>query len=122
MIKEVKIPINRTWVGLFAVICLAGSAAVWFYVDSDHWSQGLLRRLSLLTAAASIAIPWRGWRKAWIHVSPKTALFVLAAVVAISLRAIIAIPVSIAFLVVWFVVRPRQKKRPVPHTKMSPPK
>ena len=110
-----KIAINRTLVGVLALVCLAAAAGIWRFAPSeDNWKlwQGAFTRVGLLMSAFWIALPSGDREAAWANVTPLTFAGIILAVAGVAARPKIAVPVLIVLTVIGFLVRPRPKKRP----------
>ena len=110
-----KIAINRTLVGVLALVCLASAVGILMFAPSeDNWNmwQAGFTRVGLVMWAFWIALPSGDREAAWANVTPLTFVGIILAVVCIAYRPKVAIPVLIVLTVIGFLVRPRAKKRP----------
>jgi hypothetical protein len=109
-----KIAINRTLVGLSALVCLGIAATLLvLYPGSEEWSywQGAFVRVGALMTAFWIALPSRKRDAAWANVSVGTLIGVILAIFGIAYRPRYAVPLIIVVVAIGFVLRPRQKGR-----------
>jgi hypothetical protein len=114
--SDEKITINRPLVGLSALACLGTAAALWLLnpegQQTEVWKAGFVR-VGLLMTALWIALPAKGREAAWANVSPWTFVGLLLAVVAvIRLQLKVVLPILVVLVIVGYVLRPRDKKRP----------
>ena len=113
--SEPKIIINSTKVGVIALTCLLAAALIFVGSGSDKdWKvwQGAFTRVGLVMGAFWLALPSRFRDAAWANVSPLTFVGLLLGVIAIARFPKRLIPLAIALLIAWFVLRPRNKGRP----------
>lgn len=111
--SDQKIEINRTLVGISALVCLltAGTLLA-VYPSDDSWVywQGAFVRVGALMSALWLALPSGKRQAAWTNVSPTTFLGVILAVFGIAFRPKVAVPLIIVVAIIGFVLRPRQKR------------
>ena len=107
-----KITINRTLVGIIALLCLGSSIALLItQPEEELWSGGFMR-VGLLMGAFWLALPTGSRAAAWEGVSPATLVGGLLALFAIVRFPKAMIPLLIMVAVMGFFLRPRGKKRP----------
>jgi cytochrome bd-type quinol oxidase subunit 2 len=107
-----KIAINRTLVGVIAVICLAMYGVMGqTRPDLPMW-QAAFGRIGLVMSAFWLALPSKGREAAWANVSRSTLIGLVLGVVGVAVRPKIAVPVLAVMGVLGYLLRPRGKKRP----------
>ncbi|MEZ6066396.1 MAG: hypothetical protein R3B90_11975 [Planctomycetaceae bacterium] len=104
-----SLPVNRTLVGVLAVVLTLAGVAVGLYDSLDNmWCGGLLRT-GVLLAALWIALPTRHRPAAWANISPWTAVGAVILLV-IFVRQPRAFIIVVAILVAGAIfVRPRRR-------------
>ena len=110
-----KITINRTLVGVLALVCLGTALAIWIGVPAGQntWMWvGAFTRVGVVMSAFWLALPSRHREAAWANVSPLTFAGIVVAVIALASRPRVALPILAVVAVLWFVLRPRPKQRP----------
>lgn len=117
------ISLNRTVIGLMALICGIASAVLLGMMATRPensgliYTQGGLARMGLVLGALWLAMPSRNREAAWANISPKfLALLLGAAIVMIRIPPRILIPAAIITGVTIIILRPRPKRRPSGHT------
>lgn len=122
--NEKKHPINRTLVGLIALICLGGALGLWIFAprDDSQWRMVLAAcvRVGCLMTAFWLALPSRHRQAAWANFSQSTFIGILLAIVAVAAKpkvVILLIPILIVITIIGVFLRPREKKRPSPPDK-----
>lgn len=117
--KHEKIAVNRTLVGILALVCLGAAVVIGFTFPADEtWNlwQGGFTRVGLLLSAFWLALPTRDREAAWANLSPSmfiAVLIVLVALVRFPIR--VMLPLLVVLVVIGLIVRPRDKKRPANH-------
>ena len=113
---ENRVQINRTLVGILALICLITAAVIFFvrgHEESWQMWQAAFTRVGLVMSAIWIALPTRDRPAAWANVSGSTFIGILLVVLAAALpRFRILLPILIVAGIVTVLFRPREKKRP----------
>ncbi len=125
-----KVTINRTLVGVLALICLISAAAIWLSrrdagdtdTNARMW-QAAFTRVGLVMAAFWIALPSKGREAAWANISKQSLVVILLGLVALTrLKLQIVLPAVVVLLILGSILRPRPKNRPVRRTRpQSPP-
>lgn len=107
-----KIEINRPLVGVLTVICYLAAACIWlFQPDEDFWLGGFVR-VALLMSAFWLALPNNQREAAWANVSPSTFVALLIGALLLPRYPRVVLGMALALLPIWFVLRPRKKRRP----------
>ena len=107
-----KIEINRPLVGVLTVICYLAAACIWlFQPDEDFWLGGFVR-VALLMSAFWLALPGNQREAAWANVSPSTFVALLIGALLLPRYPRVVLGMAVALLPIWFVLRPRKKRRP----------
>lgn len=113
------ISLNRTVIGLMALICGIASAVLLGMMATRPensgliYTQGGLARMALVLGALWLAMPGRNREAAWANISPRfLALLLGAAIVMIRIPPRILIPLAIVAGVTIIILRPRPKRRP----------
>ena len=110
-----KYPVNQMMVGLVTLVCLGSALAIWLFAPQNTMLQAAFVRVGCVMAAFWLALPTRFRDAAWANVSPTTFAGILLALFAAAYRPKIVrymIPILIVLLIVYFFLRPREKKRP----------
>ena len=104
---EKSVTVNRTLVGVIAVVCLCAGVVI-MLVDSyqNMWCAAFVR-VGLVMGALWIALPSRGREAAWANVSPYTLLAVLFGALVFVRRPLFFLPLLVAFTMIGLFVRPR---------------
>jgi len=110
-----RVTVSRPMVGIISLSCLA----IWGYLLIRHpdvqgdirMLQGALLRAGLLMGAFWLALPTKNRDAAWAHVSPRTFIGLILAVIGIAARPRIALPLLAVLAIFGFVLRPRPGKR-----------
>jgi len=123
--NDEKITINRSLVGILALLCLGAAIAIWLAnPDSQNgrlWLAGFVR-VGLVMCAFWLALPSRHREAAWANVSPTILIGMVAAILVAALRpkmARVVIPILFLLAVLSVVLRPREKQRPTSRPKGS---
>lgn len=115
-----KVTINRTLVGVLALICLLSAVAIWLTrqdaanadTNATMW-QAAFTRVGLVMAAFWIALPSKGREAAWANISKQSLVVILLGLVALTrLKLQIVLPAVAVLLVLGSILRPRPKNRP----------
>lgn len=106
-----SISVNRTLVGIIAVVCLGVGLAM-LVVDSTEnmWAAALIR-VGLVTGAFWIALPSRDREAAWANLSPHTLLAVLLGALVFVSRPRVFLVLFIPLAIIGFFLRPRGRIR-----------
>lgn len=118
-----KITINRTMVGVIALVCVGTSVVLQIHGSEDKqalMATGAFMRVGLVMAALWLALPTKNRPAAWANMSPWVLWGILGLVVMIAARpriALYALPWIIVLTIIGRMLRPRPKHRPGP----SPP-
>jgi hypothetical protein len=113
--SDEKITINRTMVGLLALVCLGASLTIWLMGPTEQFWRAAFMRVGLLMLAFWLALPTRSRDAAWANVSPKILIGMALAIVVVAIRpnaVKVAVPILIVLAIVGFVLRPPDKQRP----------
>ena len=113
--SDEKITINRTMVGLLALVCLGTSLTIWLVSPTEQFWLAAFMRVGLLMLAFWLALPTRSREAAWANVSPKILIGMALAIVVVVIRpnaVKVAVPILIVLAIVSFVLRPPDKQRP----------
>jgi hypothetical protein len=111
------VPINRSLVGLLALICWGLAGLLWWTgweSGGDLW-QGAFVRVGTLLAAFWLALPQRGGDAAWFRVSIPVLVGVFAALLLVARVRVplkVLIPAGLGFAVAVMLLRPRSRTRP----------
>jgi hypothetical protein len=110
-----KVPVNRTLTGFLTIVCLVSGIGMLLYMPEREAVAAALIRVGLLLGAFWLALPTKTREAAWANVSPVALIGVLAGAVAIAVRPALfryLLPLAFALLVVGYVLKPREKRRP----------
>lgn len=123
---DYKVPINRSLVGVLALICLTAWIGIWsIWPDSEEWKmwQAGFMRVGLVMSAFWLALPGRNRPAAWTNVSPGIFVGLILAVAGIAVRPRLVIPLLVVVSVIGFFLRPRERgPRMAPRRKPRPPR
>lgn len=114
-----KIPINRTLVGIIALVCLGIYGYLFWIAPEDLFPQqdiatGAFMRVGLLMVAFWLALPTKNREAAWANLPPWLFVAVAVTIVVFATRPKVALLLLLVFGVLGFVLRPRHKKRRPP--------
>lgn len=110
-----KVAVNRTLTGILTIVCLVSGFAMLVYMPAREAVAAALIRVGLLLGAFWLALPTKTREAAWANVSPALLIGSLAAAVAIAVRPAlirVLLPILVALLIVGYVLKPRDKRRP----------
>ncbi|GAB4142315.1 MAG: hypothetical protein Tsb009_12510 [Planctomycetaceae bacterium] len=109
--NEWKIKVSRSMLGLFALSCLAGGAVLWFRESENSYGSvaSALMNVGVLLGTVWIAFPGGANGRGYIEVTPKGLVIALIAIFAVVMRPRIVVPGLLILLVLWFVLRPRNR-------------
>ena len=109
MVSDDELRKKRGFVGLFAVVCIAGAGGLEFVSASDGFQAALLR-VGLLLGAFWLAFPTKNRPAAWANVSWLTVgVLVMLAVLIPRFR--YALPVLLIGTAIGWLVRPRRRNK-----------
>ncbi|RMG37355.1 MAG: hypothetical protein D6725_08985 [Planctomycetota bacterium] len=121
--SDQNVTVNRTLVGVLALACLGGAAALAFSGHGGQsvrlWQAGLIR-VGLVLAALWIALPTKDRPAAWANISKRTlvvALIGLLALLRLPLR--IVLPIVFGAALCGWLLRPRPRRRHAPPSARS---
>jgi hypothetical protein len=103
--------VNRTLVGVLAVICCAGAIAVALAAPEQEALGAACLRVGLLLGAFWLALPTSSRPAAWANVSPYVVVAIVVALLFVRQMRVF-IPLLLVVGVLAFFLRPRPKKRP----------
>lgn len=112
-----QVPVNRTLVGILAVLCLVSGAVLMLSGSTGPialW-QGALFRVGVVLAAFWLALPSRTREAAWARVPIWQVVGVLLVILAVArspAAAKVLIPAAFALAGILLALRPRRKVRP----------
>lgn len=112
-----EVPVNRTLVGLLAIVCAALGVVTWGLSGDEGASMwpGAFIRSSLILGAFWLALPTPKREAAWARVSIWKVVGVTAAIVVIARSRVplkILVPALIVGCVALMILRPRSRTRP----------
>lgn len=106
-----QIPVNRTLVGLLALVCLAAGGGVWWWDTWDNVWCGSFVRTGVLLGAFWLALPAKGREAAWANISPWTLVAALGAALIFVRRPHIFFAVIAVVVVAAVIIKPRQRRK-----------
>lgn len=110
MVDEQQLRRRRVWVGLFAILCLVGAAALMGYPDREGL-QGAMVRVGILLTAFWLALPSKNRPAAWKGLSSNWAIAggIVTAIVIPRARALFPL-IAVFLSLAWF-AKPRGNNR-----------
>ncbi len=104
-----QISINRTLVGLIALVCLATGVAIGFADEfANLWCAAFVR-VGLVMGAVWVALPSGDREAAWANVSPLTLVAILLFALVFVRRPLVFLPIIVGVAAIGFFVRPRRR-------------
>lgn len=107
-----KIAVNRTLVGVLAVVFLALGAGVWGLGDGSSSQEGFYAaslRMGLLLGAFWLALPSKNREAAWANVSPWTFVAGVALLLMVVRRPRVFVPLLAILAIAALFIRPRRR-------------
>jgi hypothetical protein len=108
--SEQKVPVNRTLVGILAIVCLLAGVIVGTVDSLENVWCGSFVRVGLLLGAFWIALPARGRGAAWANVSPWWLAGVLGAALLFVRRPKIFFAIIAVVVLAAVVIKPRTRR------------
>lgn len=106
---DTQVPVNRSLVGLLAIICVVAGAAVGYFDSLENVWCGSFVRTGLLLGAFWLALPSGRREAAWANVSPWTLVAALGAALIFVRRPKIFFVILAVLIVAAVVIKPRRK-------------
>ncbi len=107
--SQQQVPVNRTLVGVLAIVCVVAGAVVG-YVDSieNVWCGSFIR-VGVLLGTLWVALPSRTREAAWANVSPWTLVAALGAALVFVRRPKIFFAIILLVIVATVIIKPRKR-------------
>lgn len=113
MSEHQSVTINRTLVGVLAIVCLIGACAAFLYEEDDvNMWRGIFTRVGLVLGALWMALPKDGTLGKWANVSLTTLVGVMLAIFMVARNPRQYVPLVLAVAAIGRFLRPREKARP----------
>jgi hypothetical protein len=104
-----SVPVNRTLVGVLAVVCVVAGVAVGAYDSLENVWCGSFIRVGVLLGAFWLALPSRGREAAWANVSPWTLAIALGLGLAFVRRPKIFFGIILLVVIAAVIIKPRKR-------------
>ncbi|MEW4529618.1 MAG: hypothetical protein ACF8PG_15670 [Maioricimonas sp. JB045] len=106
-----QVAVNRTLVGIIAVVCLLAGATIYLMDSYQNVWCGAFVRTGLLMGAFWLALPTGNREAAWANVSPWVLVVAVVVILLLVRRPRVFFPLLIAIGIVAFFLRPRPRRR-----------
>jgi len=109
------VTINRTLVGVIAVVLLAGAGLFWASLGSQHALTGACLKVGSVMAALWLALPTISRHGNWGQVSWGSVIAFMGLALALTGKRVsfqIAFPILLGVAITMLVLRPKSKTRP----------